>query len=212
MVAMIFLTSSAKAAVDQLNARRSRTRGRSSARRSVVFIVISLLLLVIPAGVSAQEKPDIPGLLDKSLEELMSIEIESVSSASGFTQKVTEVHASVTFVTSEDIQRYGYRTLAEVLKSVPGFYVSYDRNYSYVGVMGYGLPGDYNSRIALLIDGHRMNDNIYEGALLGTDFPLDVDLIDCVEVIRGPNSSLYLASAFLGVINVITKKGGTYGR
>ena len=76
-----------------------------------------------------------------------------------------------------------------------------------VGVMGYGLPGDYNSRIALLIDGHRMNDNIYEGGLIGTEFPLDVDLIDRVEVIRGPNSSLYLASAFLGVINVITKKG-----
>jgi iron complex outermembrane receptor protein len=77
--------------------------------------------------------------------------------------------------------------------------------------MGYGLPGDYNSRIAVLIDGHRQNDNIYEGALIGTDFPLDIDLIDRVEVIRGPNSSLYLASAFLGVINIITKKGRDLG-
>ena len=172
---------------------------------------MSVLSLLIPSASHAQDKPDIPGLLDKSLEELMSIEIDSVSSASGFKQKVTEAPASVTIISSEDIQRYGYRTLAEILRSVPGFYVSYDRNYSYVGVMGYGLPGDYNSRIAVLIDGHRQNDNIYEGALIGTDFPLDIDLIDRVEVIRGPNSSLYLASAFLGVINIITKKGRDLG-
>ena len=57
------------------------------------------------------------------------------------------------------------------------------------------------------IDGHRLNDNIYDGALIGTEFPIDVDLIDRVEVIRGPNSSLYIASAFLGVVNIITKRG-----
>jgi outer membrane receptor for ferrienterochelin and colicins len=59
----------------------------------------------------------------------------------------------------------------------------------------------------VLIDGHRLNENIYDAALIGTEFPLDVDLIDRVEVIRGPNSSLYVASAFLGVINIITKRG-----
>ena len=137
----------------------------------------------------------------------MLIKIDSVEGASGFTQKVTEAPASVTIITSEEIQRFGYRTLADILRNVRGFYVSYDRNYSYVGVRGYGLPGDYNSRITLLIDGHRLNDNIYDGALVGTEFPIDVDLIDRVEVIRGPNSSLYVASAFLGVINIITKRG-----
>ena len=142
-----------------------------------------------------------------SLEDLMFIKIDSVEGASGFKQKVTEAPASVTIVTSEEIQRYGYRTLADILRNVRGFYIGYDRNYSYVGVRGYGPPGDYNSRISLLIDGHRLNDAIFDAALLGTEFPIDVDLIDRVEVIRGPNSSLYLASAFLGVINIITKRG-----
>ena len=137
----------------------------------------------------------------------MSVTIDSVSSASGFKQKVTEAPASITIITSEDIQRYGYRTLADILRNVPGFYFSYDRNYSYLGVRGFGLPGQYNNSVALLVDGHRLNDNIYDGNLLGTDFPVDVDLIDRVEVIRGPNSSLYVASAFLGVVNVITKHG-----
>jgi iron complex outermembrane receptor protein len=176
-------------------------------QRVAISLALSLLVFSNSMRVMAQEKPTTPNLLDKTLEDLMSIEIDSVYGASGFSQKVTEAPASVTIITSEDIQRYGYRTLADILRNVRGFYVSYDRNYSYLGVMGYGLPGDYNSRIALLIDGHRLNDNIYDAALIGTEFPLDVDLIDRVEVIRGPNSSLYVASAFLGVINIITKRG-----
>ncbi len=137
----------------------------------------------------------------------MQIDVGSVYGASGFKQKITEAPASVTIITSEDIQRYGYRTLADILRTVTGFHVTYDRNYSYVGVQGYGLPGQYNSSISLSVDGHRLNDNIYDAALIGTEFPIDVDLIDRVEVIRGPNSSLYIASAFLGVVNIITKRG-----
>ena len=170
-----------------------------------------VLLFLLPFSSTpltlAQNKGDTPNLLDMSLEDLMSVEIDSVYGASGFKQKVTEAPASVTIVTSDEIQKHGYRTLADILRNVRGFYVTYDRNYSYLGVRGYGPPGDYNSRIAVLIDGHRLNDSIYGAALIGTEFPLDVDLIDRVEVIRGPNSSLYVASAFLGVINVITKRG-----
>lgn len=171
------------------------------------LIILTLLPFLASTCASAQEKPSSQSLTDMSLEELMSLRVESVYGASGFKQKVTEAPASVTIITSVDIQKYGYRTLADILRNVPGFYVNYDRNYSYLGVRGFGLPGQYNNSIALLIDGHRLNDNIYDGALIGTEFPLDIDLIDRVEVIRGPNSSLYVASAFLGVINVITKRG-----
>src|SRR5580658_272451 len=164
-------------------------------------------VLLSPIVVLAQNAPATPSLTDMSLEELMQINVDSVYGASGFKQKITEAPASVTVITSEDIQKYGFRTLADILRNVTGFYVTYDRNYSYLGVMGYGLPGQYNNSITLSVDGHRLNDNIYDGNLLGTDFPIDVDLIDRVEVIRGPNSSLYIASAFLGVVNLITKRG-----
>jgi outer membrane receptor for ferrienterochelin and colicins len=177
-------------------------------QRTIILLLLSVIAFINSMPALAQDQPTTPNLLDKSLEDLMSIEINTVSSASGFKQKITEAPASVTIVTSEEIQRYGYRTLADILRNVPGFYISYDRNYSYVGVIGDGLPGQYNNGITLLIDGHRLNDDIYDGNLLGTDFPIDVDLIDRVEVIRGPNSSLYIASAFLGVVNVITKRGG----
>lgn len=58
-----------------------------------------------------------------------------------------------------------------------------------------------------MVDGHRLNDGIFDTAASGTDFPLDVDLIDRVEIIRGPGSSLYGNNAFFGVINVITRRG-----
>jgi len=174
---------------------------------ALVPLILSLLAFLNSMPAAAQDSQSVKTLTDMSLEELMSLRIDSVYGASGFKQKVTEAPASVSIITAEDIQRYGYRTLADILKNVSGFYVNYDRNYSYLGVRGYGLAGQYNNSIALLIDGHRLNDNIYDGNVLGTDFPIDIDLIDRVEVIRGPNSSLYVASAFLGVINIITKRG-----
>lgn len=188
-------------------ARLSHCSGWRAAQRALILVLLCLVPLLATTRALGQKKDETPNLLDMSLEDLMALDIDSVYGASGFKQKVTEAPASVTIITSEEIQRYGYRTLADILRNVRGFYVSNDRNYSYLGVRGYGLPGDYNSRITLLIDGHRLNDNIFDAAMIGTEFPIDVDSIDRVEVIRGPNSSLYIASAFLGVINVITKRG-----
>ncbi len=164
-------------------------------QRALISIIFSLLPLLTSKVGLAQDAPPPKNLTDMSLEELLSVHIESVYSASGFKQKVTEAPASVTIVTADEIQKHGYRTLADILRTVIGFYITYDRNYSYLGVRGDGLPGQYNNSISLLIDGHRLNDNVYEGNLIGTDFPLDVDLIDRLEVTRGPNSSLYVASA-----------------
>src|SRR5205814_525609 len=85
--------------------------------------------------------------------------------------------------------------------------ITYDRNYTYVGVRGFQRPGDYNSRVLVLVDGHRLNDPIYDEAYVGTEFPIGIELIDRVELIRGPSSSLYGTNAFFAVINVVTKKG-----
>ncbi len=145
----------------------------------------------------------VPDLADKSLEELANIQVYS---ASKHLQKVSDAPASVTIVTYEDIQKYGYRTLSDILESVRGFYVTYDRDYSFVGVRGFGRLGDSNNRLLVLIDGHRINDNVFGQPYLGSEFLLDVDLIERVEIVRGPSSSLYGADAFFGVINVITRK------
>ena len=139
------------------------------------------------------------------MQDLLSVEV--VSTASKFPQAIREAPASITVVTDEEIRRFGYRTLADVLRSVRGFYTTYDRNYAYVGMRGFARPGDYNTRVLLLVDGHRLNDDIYDQAPIGTDFPIDLSLVERVEVIRGPASSLYGTNALFGVINVVTKTG-----
>ena len=145
-------------------------------------------------------------LTELSLQELMAVKIERVSTPSRFTQEASEAPASVSVITSEEISVFGYRTLADIMRSVRGMYVTYDRSYTYLGMRGFSRPSDYNSRMLLLVDGHRMNDALFGSGFIGNEFILDVDLIDRVEVVRGPTSSLYGNSAFFGVINVITKR------
>jgi outer membrane receptor for ferrienterochelin and colicins len=175
-------------------------------KRFLSGLLVALFLAFNPSRLPAQDDPSAHDVLDMSLEQLMNVEVDSVYGASGYKQKVANAPASITIVTGDEIKRYGYRTLADLLRNVPGFYVTSDRLYSYVGVRGFGPPGDYNSRILVLVDGHRINDIVYDSALFDMDFPVDVDLIDRVEVIRGPNSSVYIASALLGVINVVTRR------
>src|SRR6185295_13790896 len=110
--------------------------------------------MLAPAAARAQTPPHLP---DLELEELLGVNVQRVFGAADRLQPVTEAPSSVTIVTAEDIGRYGYRTLAEILRGVRGFYVSGDRNYSYVGVRGFGRPGDYNSRVLLLVNGHKIN-------------------------------------------------------
>jgi iron complex outermembrane receptor protein len=163
-----------------------------------------VVALLLPATTTAQDTQQLP---DLSLEELMRISIARVFGASQRLQSVTEAPASVSIVTADDISRYGYRTLADMLSGVRGLYVSDDRNYSYVGVRGFARPGDYNTRILLLINGHRVNDNIFDQAGMGGELGLDPAMFERVEIIRGPASSLYGTNALFAVVNVITKTG-----
>ncbi len=179
--------------------------GRQTWTRALLGALIFLLLFGGEVGRAETAPLAQNKLTDLSLEELMDIPIYGVSK---YPQKLSEAPASVTVVTREDISRYGYRTLADILRSVPGFFVTNDWNYEYLGIRGFNRPGDYNSRFLLLVDGHRLNDPIYQMAPIGQDFPLDVDLIERVEVIRGPSFALYGSGAFLAVINVITRRGG----
>jgi outer membrane receptor protein involved in Fe transport len=167
-------------------------------------MVFACILLCARAALAQLHKPD---LSQMRLEDLLKVQVDAVSGVSKFLEKSTDVPASVTIVTADEIREFGYRTLADVLQSVRGFNVIYDRNYSYVGIRGFLKPGDYNARVLFLLDGHRVNDNIYDGAYVGTAFPVDIDLIDRIEIVRGASSSVYGTGALLAVINVITKRG-----
>ncbi|WP_136515195.1 TonB-dependent receptor plug domain-containing protein [Geomonas edaphica] len=181
------------------------TRNRCRLLLPLAGLLLSLICGTARADDAAE--PPAPDLGALDLEQLTNLKVEKVYGVSKFEQVVTEAPASVTVVTSDEIRHYGWRTLADVLKATRGFFVTYDRNYSYIGTRGFNRPGDYNTRVLLLLDGHQINDVIYESAAIGTEFILDMALVDRIEIIRGPSSSLYGAGAFFGVLNVISKSG-----
>lgn len=161
----------------------------------------SCALLVLPYA-GAQD--DSGSLADLSIEQLLQVEVQS---ASRFRQQSIDAPAAVSVVTAEEVKTYGYRTLAEIVGSMRGIYTTSDRYFTYVGVRGFSRTTDYNTRILLLIDGVRQNDAVFNQAMVGTESPIDVDLIDRVEFVPGAGSAVYGSNAFFGVLNVITKNG-----
>jgi len=172
-------------------------------------LCLACTLLAMPAfGSPVAASDSVAELAGLSLDALLDMQ---VSGASKFSQRMSETAASVTVIGSGEIRALGYRTLADVLGSVRGLMLADDRSYSYLGVRGFFVPGDYNTRVLLLIDGNRVNDNVYDQAYIGAEFPIDLDLVDRVEFIPGQGSAVYGANALFGVVNVITRQGAAGG-
>ncbi len=127
-------------------------------------------------------------LTQLSLEDLVKVEV--VVAASKSEQKATEAPASISIITSQEIRAQGYRTMDDLLRSVRDFYITDDRQYTLIGIRGFGSLGGYNDRILMLVDGHRINDGVPDSFLTGQSDMVDMDMIDRVEIIRGPASSL----------------------
>lgn len=155
-------------------------------------------LLLAPSPVVAQAP--------ETLTDLLAVE---VSAASRFEQTTRRAPASVTVITAEEIEHFGYRTLGEALASVPGLYLTYDRNYSYLGVRGFSRQTDYNNRILVMVDGYRLNEDVYGYAPIGTDLALDLQAVERIEVVRGPGSAAFGTAAMLAVINVVLQQPET---
>lgn len=165
-------------------------------------LALSLAACIGSAYASA---PDLTAL---SLEQLTQIEVYGVSKSQ---ERLLDAPASVSVITADQIRAFGYRTLAEIIASARGFFLQTDRAYTWLGVRGFAPVGDYNTRLLLLIDGNRVHDGVFESAFTGSEAVIDVELIDRVEVIRGPSSSVYGTSAFFGVVNVVTKDAAAAG-
>ncbi|GAX62128.1 outer membrane receptor protein [Candidatus Scalindua japonica] len=139
------------------------------------------------------------------LEEIFAIfsEEEIVVSALKKPRKVSKSPAIMSVITARQIKQMGFRTLSDVLETVPGFDVSMNKNGTReIGVRGILLLD--SSKIKVLIDGHSINEPATGGATWLFD-SLVVENAKRIEIIRGPGSALYGQNAFLAVINVITK-------
>lgn len=165
--------------------------------------VLLLAALVAPISQPSKAASSAGDLTQMSLEELMNMQ---VTSASKKPEKLSDAPAAAFVITRDDIERFGYQTLSAALRQISGIYMSDDRTYNYIGVRGYSRPGDYNSRILLLINGMRINDPQWGMAPIGDDLPINIKSIERIEVVKGPGSALWGGNAVLAVVNIITKQ------
>jgi outer membrane receptor for ferrienterochelin and colicin len=151
------------------------------------------------------------GITEQSLDQLSQTQFFTADTDK-IARQISAAPSAVSVVTADDIRTYGYRTLSDILDSMRGLAMAHDGSYGFLSGRGYGNSGMGDKggaagRIALLIDGYQANENLYGQMFTGHDALIDVELIDRVEYIPGTGAASDGGLAFLGVINVITKKG-----
>ncbi len=144
------------------------------------------------------------------LESLLNAPLESSPKNISLTSRATDTsqHASgsVYVVTAEDIRDLQLGTLADILKLFPGLHIIDERVFTFLISRSIGQPGDYNSRLLFLLDGHRINENTAGAGLLSDEFFLNSQWIERVEYHPGAPSATYGSNAMLGVVHIISKK------
>jgi len=130
-----------------------------------------------------------------------------VTTASKFSEKISDAAGVVSVVTQDELQRFGGTTLLEVLERVAGLNVSstFLGDRSLIAVRGDQTRANAG-HILILINGRPVRE-ILEGGVSSDileSFPIDT--LERIEVVKGPGSVLYGSDAFSGVINLITKK------
>ncbi|WDE09171.1 TonB-dependent receptor [Thalassomonas viridans] len=113
-----------------------------------------------------------------------------------------ESPVAISTVDARDIQRSSADSIADALRDIPGVQIA---DAATAGMKRITLRGESSLRVAILVDGQEITDHSTYGAPL----LLDTSFVERVEVIRGTSSVLYGGKALGGVINIITKKGGT---
>src|ERR1700694_4370877 len=160
------------------------------------FSLAAALLMAIP--VWSQEKPK--DLAEKSIEDLMNMEVTSVSKKE---QKLSNVAAAIFVITQDDIRRSGATNIPDLLRMVPGLDVAQiNANTWAISARGFNL--EFANKLLVLIDGRAVYTPLFGGVYWDTlDVPLED--IERIEVVRGPGGTVWGANAVNGVINIITK-------
>jgi len=170
----------------------------------------SFLLFIIGLGVTinsfAQESDTLSTskLFELTLEDLMHVEIVSAIRQN---QNIIDAPSIVSVITANQIKERGYTSVDEALNNIAGLDFITDYFQPNMGIRGInGGVRSYSRLVKVMIDGQNISFRSNADNYLGLSL-IPIEAIDKIEIIRGPNSALYGKNAFLGVINIITKKG-----
>ncbi len=178
--------------------------------QTFVYLIASFIL-IINISVWGQN-----GLAEAAEEELLSISLSDllnikIVTATKKEQSVADTPAIVNVITAAQIKTRGYRTVIEAIESIPGIDVTRDHFQPSLAVRGINSGArSYSRTVKVMIDSqpiaNRNNGDNYLGISL-----IPIKAVERIEIIKGPNSALYGADAYLGVVNIITKRGQDIG-
>jgi iron complex outermembrane receptor protein len=171
------------------------------AMRAGRIFLAGFLSVLLAGSTVAQNSRNVPDVTAMSMEDLMNMQVTSVSKR---TQKVADAAAAIFVITQEDIRRSGATSIPEALRLAPGLEVArIDENKWAIGSRGFN--GRFDNKLLVLIDGRSVYTPLFSGVYWNVQDVMLED-VDRIEVIRGPGATLWGANAVDGVINVITKK------
>jgi iron complex outermembrane receptor protein len=169
-------------------------------RRSARTAVAILLAGLIPIGALAAEDASTSALKTLSVEDLMNIEVTSVSKQP---EALLQAASAIQVITSEEIRRSGATSIPEALRLADNLEVAQENSHDWA-ISARGFNANLANKLLVLIDGRAVYTPLYGGVLWNVQDYLLED-IDRIEVISGPGGTLWGANAVNGVINIITK-------
>jgi len=173
----------------------------TSRRSPFLRSTLSLLLATTPAfAATTANSPSDHSFLELSLEDLMQVTVTSVSKKA---QRLDETAAAVFVISAEDIRRSGATNIPEALRLAPGVQVAaMGHNKWSISIRGFNSR--FASKLLVLVDGRTIYSPAFSGVFWEhNDVPLEI--IERIEVIRGPGGAIWGANAVNGVINIITR-------
>ncbi|MDX2032043.1 MAG: TonB-dependent receptor [Blastocatellia bacterium] len=169
-------------------------------KRGVGLVSAWLAAMALAGGAGAQSPQPARDLAETSLEELMNIEVTSVSKKE---EKLFQTAAAIYVITQEDIRRSGLTSLPELLRMVPGLSVARIDGNKWA-ISSRGFNSRFANKMLVMIDGRSVYTPLFSGVFWEVQ-DLILDDVERIEIIRGPGATLWGANAVNGVINIITK-------
>ncbi len=168
-------------------------------KNSLMFAISSAVLFTSPLANIAYSQDVEEYFLTSNSTEITSSTVEVT--AGKRVQDLMDVGYTVSIITQEEIENTAAVNFTDLLKNIPGIQVTRGASNAI------SIRGESTNRTLVLIDGVKVSFAGFSDE--NSDILIDPDSIERIEVIKGPASVLYGTTAFGGVINVITKKGGT---